>query len=204
VTQLINVGDDIPPTASNPLPINVAGCNMPLPLPDVSVVIDEADNCTAAPVVAFVNDASSLVGCIETTTRNYSVTDDCGNSILVAQTITRTVDTEPPVLNPPADLTVDCLAEVPPITNLTYTDNCSGGGTVTGTQTGPSGSPLTIVYTWTVTDNCGNTTTESQTITILEILIPLSVSADFCEGGSVDVYGVTYDIPGITRTLFRA
>jgi hypothetical protein len=55
VTQTITIDDITPPTASNPLPINTE-CSSTVPAPDVTVVTDEADNCTAAPVVAFVGD----------------------------------------------------------------------------------------------------------------------------------------------------
>lgn len=135
-SQTITIDDTTPPTASNPAPINLAGCNASVPAPDVTVVTDEADNCTAS-VVAFINDVTSLVGCTETTIRNYSVTDGCNNSIIVSQTITRTLDTTPPVISPaPADLTVACLTQVPPMISLTYTDNCSPGGTLVGTETG--------------------------------------------------------------------
>jgi hypothetical protein len=45
VTQTITVGDVTDPTASNPAPINVE-CSASVPAPDVTVVTDEADNCT--------------------------------------------------------------------------------------------------------------------------------------------------------------
>ena len=51
------------------------------PAPDITVVTDEADNCTASPTVAFVSDVSDGNTCPEVITRTYSVTDDCGNSI---------------------------------------------------------------------------------------------------------------------------
>ncbi|MEO5906678.1 MAG: gliding motility-associated C-terminal domain-containing protein [Saprospiraceae bacterium] len=197
VTQTIIVNDQIPPTASDPTPLALSGCNTAIPAPDVTVVTDEADNCTSSIIVAFVGDATSLVGCTETTTRSFSVIDACGNSIVVTQLITRTVDTTPPVIStPPADITVTCLFEVPEIVDLTYTDNCSTGGTISGVVTGPSGNPLTVIHTWTVTDDCGNAASVSQTITVNEVLIPLSVTEEFCEGGFVIVYGTTYSVPG--------
>ena len=40
-------------------------------LPDITVVTDEADNCTAAPMVAFVSDVSDGNTCPEVITRTY-------------------------------------------------------------------------------------------------------------------------------------
>ena len=75
------IDENIPPTASNPSDINIPFA--PAPAPDVNVIIDEMDNCTANPVVAFVSDVSDGNLCPETITRTYSVTDDCGNETLV-------------------------------------------------------------------------------------------------------------------------
>ena len=63
-------------------------CLVDVPAPDITVVTDEADNCTAAPVVAFVSDVSDGNTCPEVIIRTYSITDDCNNQILVTQTIT--------------------------------------------------------------------------------------------------------------------
>jgi len=194
-TQLITVNDNIPPTASNPPSIAVAGCNMPVPAPDISFITDAADNCSV-PVVAFAGDVTNLVGCTETTTRSFTVTDACNNSITVTQLITRTVDTTPPVFtNPPADISYDCVNQVPPMADLAYTDNCSPSGTVMGTETGPSGNPLTITRTWTFTDACGNPVTYTQTITITELTTTNNIVDDACDGD-------TYTLPdGSTTTV---
>src|SRR5690606_4527778 len=89
-TYTFTINDNINPTASNPAPISVPGSTY-VPAPDVSVVIDEADNCTANPTVAWVSDVSDGNVCNnEVITRTYSVTDDCGNSITVTQLITIT------------------------------------------------------------------------------------------------------------------
>jgi hypothetical protein len=75
VVQTITIDDDTDPTASNPAPIN-GQCASDVPAPDVSVVTDEADNCTSDPVVAHVSDVSDGNSCPETITRTYSVTID--------------------------------------------------------------------------------------------------------------------------------
>ena len=68
-SQQISVFDTTLPTASNPVAINLTGCNGTFPAPDVAVVIDEADNC-GNPTVAFVSDSAPITnGCSETTIR---------------------------------------------------------------------------------------------------------------------------------------
>ena len=127
-TQLIFIHDQVAPTASDPAMITLMGCNMDIPAPNINVVLDEADNCSDTLTVMFLNDATSLIGCTETTTRTYSVTDECGNSIVVSQIIIRIVDTTPPVIStPPADISVNCIAEVTPAVDLSFTDNLVGG-----------------------------------------------------------------------------
>jgi gliding motility-associated-like protein len=87
VSQTIVVDDTTPPTASNPVSISVPGA-LDVPLPDPLVVTNEADNCTLNPVVAWLSDLSDGNVCnLEEITRTYSVTDDCGNQILVTQII---------------------------------------------------------------------------------------------------------------------
>jgi len=111
VNQIITIDDTTPPTASSPVQVTVQ-CSADVPLPDATVVTDEADNCTANPAVAFVNDVSDGLSCPETITRTYSVTDDCGNQITVTQTII-VDDTTLPTASNPAQVTVQCSADVP-------------------------------------------------------------------------------------------
>ncbi|MDD3875274.1 MAG: hypothetical protein PHT69_01490, partial [Bacteroidales bacterium] len=59
VEQTITVIDDVNPTASNPAPVTGIKCISAVPAPDITVVTDEADNCGAAPTVAWVSDANN-------------------------------------------------------------------------------------------------------------------------------------------------
>ena len=125
-THTINIDDNTNPTASNPAPVTVQ-CIGDVPVPDITVVTDEADNCTVNPVVAFVSDASDGNSCPEVITRTYSVTDACGNTINVTQTITID-DTTNPTASNPAPVTVQCIGDVPApdITVVTdEADNCT-------------------------------------------------------------------------------
>ncbi|WP_170154522.1 HYR domain-containing protein [Mangrovibacterium diazotrophicum] len=171
-TQIITVDDTTPPTASNPTAINVE-CVADVPAPDVTVVTDEADNCTAAPVVAWVSDSDNGLTCPKTITRTYSVTDDCLNQITVTQTITVNDITPPVFAAAPGAVTVECRADVPVMTDLGWTDNCDGSGTVTGSDSSDGNTcPEIITRTWTYTDACGNNTSTSQTITVDDTTAP--------------------------------
>ena len=79
----------------------------------MTVVTDEADNCTAAPVVAFVSDVTDSNTCPEVITRTYSVTDGLRQCITVTQTITIEDITAPVVAAPPAAVSVECIGDVP-------------------------------------------------------------------------------------------
>jgi gliding motility-associated-like protein len=173
---LITIGDPVPPTASNPAPINVQ-CSGDVPLPDPLLVTDEADN-GAMPIVTFESDVSDGLSCPETITRTYRVTDDCGNFIFVTQTIT-IHDTQAPVFAaPPVNVTVECIGDVPAMINLGWTDNCDGAGNVIGSDVSDGLScPETITRTWTYTDACGNAVTETQTITVIDTQAPVFAAA---------------------------
>ena len=177
VTHTILITDPFLPTASNPLPINVE-CAANVPGPDPLVVTDEADN-QGVPTVAWVSDVSDNNTCPEVITRTYSVTDVCGGQILVTQTITIQDITVPVFAAPPADVTVECIGDVPAMTDLGWTDNCDGAGMVTGTDAAIVGGNCggTITRTWTYTDACGNNATVTQTITVDDTQAPVMAAA---------------------------
>ncbi len=110
VIQLIIVNDDVLPTVSDPIAINVQ-CIGDIPVPDINVVTNEADNCSV-PIVAFVSDISDNQSCPETITRTFSVTDYCNNSINVTQLIIVSDNVFPTASNP-TTLNVVCIGDVP-------------------------------------------------------------------------------------------
>jgi gliding motility-associated-like protein len=177
VTHTILITDPFVPTASNPAPIAVQ-CAADVPVPDVTVVTDEADN-NGVPVVAWVSDVSDNGSCPEIITRTYSVTDACANTINVTQTITIHDVTNPVLAAAPANVTVECIGDVPAMTNLSWTDNCDGAGSVAGTDGALVGGSCggTITRTWTYTDACGNSATTTQTITVDDNTAPVLAAA---------------------------
>jgi gliding motility-associated-like protein len=173
--QLIIVNDITNPTASSPATINVE-CSADVPANDISVVADEADNCTANPVVAYVSDVSDGNACPETITRTYSVTDDCNNSVNVTQTIIVNDVTNPTASNPAA-FNVECSADVPAANVADITDeadNCTAAPFVAFVSDVSDGNtcPELITRTYSVTDDCGNSINLTQLITINDITNP--------------------------------
>jgi Surface adhesin CshA repetitive domain/HYR domain len=176
--------DTTPPTASNPIDLNLA-CNATIPSPNTSLVIDEADAC-GTPTVTWLNDGTpTLVGCQETTIRTYRVADGCGNTKDVFQNIIRIVDLVPPTIS--CDDNV--VSENPQATTCTYQkvltptveDNCSSSNQITITYslsgaTVAASSPVTssavtfnkgiTTVTYTATDLCGNSSTCSFLVTV--------------------------------------
>ncbi|MBK7342575.1 MAG: hypothetical protein IPJ06_05370 [Saprospiraceae bacterium] len=77
----------------------------------------------------------------------------------------------------PADVTANCDGgDVPPVATVTATDNCDLDVQVTFLETKVDGTcpdSYTLVRRWTATDNCGNTATDEQIISIGDALPPV-------------------------------
>ncbi len=203
VTQTITVDDTTNPTASNPAPVTVQ-CIGDVPAANASVISDEADNCST-PVVAFVSDVSNGATCPEIITRTYSVTDACGNQILVTQTITVDDITNPTATNPAA-INVTCASAVP-APNIAVvtdeTDNCTAAPLVAFVSDVSDGNVCnneTITRTYSVTDNCGNSITVTQQIIIGVTTPAVSAGPDqaICEGEQVTLTATNPDGASLT------
>ena len=105
-------------------------------------------------------------------TRTWSLTDDCNNTSTLIQTIT-VQDTTPPTFSVPSDITIECDIDDTDVSitgDVTdETDNCSTGLEAIFSDTVVDGScPISsvITRTWSLTDDCNNTTIFVQTITV--------------------------------------
>jgi len=180
--QTITVGDSQPPVIAN-LPADIsAECDA---IPAIDTNVTATDNC----------DANSTIEVVETTTpgscpeeyslfRTWTATDNCGNTSTATQTIFVFDITAPILANVPADTNADC-DNVPAPATPTATDNCDTDVEITMDETiNDDGCNATIFRTWTATDNCGNASTASQTISVTDnddpILagIPADISAE--------------------------
>jgi len=164
-SQVITIQDLVKPTASNPSDIIVPIANDPIPTPDISVVTDEADNCST-PTVTWISDAApTFSGCTETTVRTYKVTDACGNSISVVQNIIRSITTASPLISAVTQPTCSTPNGSFTITNYdaanTYTFSPTEGVVNT------AGSVVAPAGTYTVTATLGAcTSVASASVTV--------------------------------------
>src|SRR5690606_13883795 len=193
VTRTFTITDDCGLSASNTQTITIQDTTNPVfdvAPTDITVeCIDEipamtnlgwTDNCDGSGSVTGTDSTLSGDACGGTITRTWSYTDACDNTATATQIIT-IQDTIAPVFDAaPTDITVECIDEIPAMTNLGWTDNCDGSGSVTGTDSTLSGDACggTITRTWSYTDACDNTATATQIITIQDTLAPfISIEA---------------------------
>jgi hypothetical protein len=155
------------------------------------------DNCdnnlTVQPISGIIPNPN---GCGYTIARSWTATDNCGNSFTVSQGIL-VEDTTPPVLhNIPANITAECDQLPSPPTNVYATDNCDDNVTVSYEQTGEIvGCYANIIRTWTATDACGNTTSESQIIVVGDTTPPTIICPEYI------IVGCTEEVPAPDVTL---
>ncbi len=171
--QFITLEDTTPPDFTAPADITLS-CETDLSdLTFTGEISGGSDNCDTNLGDATYNDImDTSCGGAGMIIREWTLADACGNTTTRIQNI-YIEDNDPPAFTPPAAVTISCeqnpddLFITGIITNAgdgcdaglaipTYTDvfvpTCSGAGTIT--------------RTWSLSDACGNTTTELQTITI--------------------------------------
>ncbi|MCP4124429.1 MAG: HYR domain-containing protein, partial [Bacteroidetes bacterium] len=170
-SQTIQQTDNSPPifTSSQPTSV-IVECN-DIPAPIAPVV---TDNCDLDLEVIYTESivAGDCAGSY-TIVRNWVATDDCGNTACFCQTVT-VQDTQAPVLyGVPGSLTLDC-AEIPPIANVWASDNCTNNVSVNfyeniqGTDCNKQ-----ILRSWIATDECGNSTSATQIINLIDNTPPV-------------------------------
>lgn len=197
-TQTITVNDQTPPTLTCPGPLTVS-CAAAVPVANIALVTGLSDNCGGAVTVTHVGDVISAQTCANryTITRTYRATDVCGNFAECTQIITVN-DNTAPVITCPANITVttptgSCTAVVS--FAPTAIDNCAGAVTITSVPA--SGSVFAIgtrSVTVTATDICGNSSTCTFNVTVLDGQLPVissqPVNRTVC-AGSTAMFAVT-------------
>ena len=175
----VQVQDNQFPTATNPPTITGIQCYSGLPAVDTEVVTDEADNC-GTPTVTF--QSQSVIGGMGCpgnpmiVSRKYRVTDPSGNGITVTQFLHIADDTNPVFTNVPSNITVNCES-IPGVGTAKAVDNCTEITQVTylgETRTnGACSDSYTLTRSWKAQDDCGNSVTTAQVITVIDNIPPV-------------------------------
>ncbi|WP_191859700.1 T9SS type A sorting domain-containing protein, partial [Hanstruepera ponticola] len=138
------------------------GCNPEI----VPPMFKADDNCAGVVYLDPETSGPTNDGCAYSQTWVATYTDPCGNKAApVTVTYTWTVDTENPDIEIP-EMEPICNGVFPENVTVNWTDNCSDGGELSAGPTNiiVSECQETADYVFTVTDECGNTATETLTL----------------------------------------
>ena len=182
--QLIMVQDTLPPVFSCPANVTVScAANVP-PV----AVYNALDNCSGEVPVTLASQVTTDSTCInqKVITRTYQAVDACGNSASCQQVIT-VFDGAPPVFSCPANVTVSCASNVPPVwTDGIASDNCGDVPVTLASQVTTDSTCVNqkvITRTYQAVDACGNSSSCMQTITVFDntppaITCPVNVTIE--------------------------
>ncbi len=172
-----------PPEVTVPSPLTVECSALGgVPGDDAAIAtwLDQAAATDACDVVSVGNDAPAFfpVDCPEGTTNTTvtftSSTDTCGQSDADSSTVTVEDTTAPVLSGVPADATVECDA-VPSPPVVTASDVCAGAldvGFEEEKTDGDCPGNFTLDRTWSAIDSCGNSTEETQVLTVQDTTPP--------------------------------
>ena len=164
-TRVFTTHDDVPPTFIM-VPDNGTSLCGELPSPN-NLMAAATDNCDGNVTITFsVNDQG--LECNQVRTITWTATDDCGNQAMVSRTFSASDNIDPEFVNIPADMEMEC-GQVAPNVEVLATDNCDDDVFVDmESEIIPQDCGYLFVRTWTAIDDCGNTITDSQTITFVD------------------------------------
>lgn len=176
--QTITVTDDVAPVMDEVAAAVELQCGE-----ELSGMPGATDNCSAVEVTY--EDVETSMGCSGAMNfiRTYTATDACGNSVSASQEVTFN-DLIAPTFTAPMDVTVECDTDLmdPSSTGnvMDAADVCSADIFVTftdelSTSEGSCLADNVVTRTWTVTDGCGNASTDVQVITLEDTTAPVVI-----------------------------
>ncbi len=173
--QVIFIDDSTSPVITCPVNITIE-CTA-VTLPANTGTATSSDNCDPSPSLSF-SDIITGGTCPQeyVITRRWQATDDCGNSSTCNQIIV-VDDSTIPMISCPGNITIECTSSTLPLTTgtATGTDNCDTSPSISYNDSNASGlcpQQFTITRTWTVVDDCGNSSTCNQIISIQDTAPP--------------------------------
>ena len=183
-TFKVDVVDNQPPTVTPPADITTGitcGDMVPAPYANYDEFVaaggSATDNVGIVPSSFHFTEVSDGNTCPETITRTYYISDAAGNEGSGEQNIVVNDDVAP-TFTAPVDITVCRTNTGAEDLSTTLTgdvtdedDNCTPTSDLNATYTtnlvsGDDATDKVYTRTWSLTDNCGNTTTHDQTITV--------------------------------------
>ncbi|MBV5282124.1 MAG: HYR domain-containing protein, partial [Paludibacter sp.] len=130
-------------------------------------------------------------------TFTYSVNGQCSGTDQSIITIS-TTDTQAPIINCPADVTVTvnsvgCKATGVVLGTPTVTDNCTATANIVVTNNAPASFPTgNTLVTWTATDASGNSATCQQTVTVTADVVSLAYTSSATTQCGGDPFTATF------------
>lgn len=191
--QLITIIDIEAPTFSITLSNITVECNE---IPSIPL-IEAFDNCGEVNIDYL----EEIQGeCPQIILRSWIATDLCGNSSTMNQEITVLDTLAPTFLNIPENLQVDCIDNIPDVEDVSAIDNCDSELYIEFEETE---SDNQILRSWSVTDNCGNSASDIQIITIIDNGAPTLIGVPddvIVECDSIPEVAAVSAIDGCTST----
>jgi hypothetical protein len=134
------------------------------------------DNCGGDVAISYTDTVVAGTGNNSVITRVWTATDVNGNISTYTQTISVEDSTPPTFTTSPADVTVECDANTTTtaLGVAVATDNCDNDVDITSSDVTVAGVGNNSVITrvWTATDDNGNASTYTQTITVVDTTAP--------------------------------
>lgn len=169
-TATFRIVDTTPPVFDHVPTDSTLSCEASFPTDDI-VVFDACDSQLDIELIETLtpgNCASEY-----SLTKTWIATDDCGNSIAASQTLTIVDETAPQIMGVPTDETIRCTDQVPAPAQVIVTDNCDSNPDLDFSEmTVGSACQRRIIRIWTATDDCGNSDSAQQTITVIDDVAP--------------------------------
>lgn len=178
--QLITVQDTTKPVVLCPVAQSLTATNgVDAALLDYTSMTSITDNCSGlSDMVVTQNPSTGSIHNVGIVNVTITATDQCGNTDSCNFNVDISLPDSISWTNEPIDVSIDCDASILPTNTgeATAITTCTGGVSVTYTDVVASGSCAQgslITRTWTATDNCGNTETFDQQITVQDTTAPV-------------------------------
>ncbi len=172
--QTITIVDTTAPVITGDLAIT-------RPCDDVDgIYVDATDNCNN--ITWTKTDVHVSGGCVGAIIRTYVASDICGNqSAPFTQTIHLTDNVAPVIVSETPDMTIQCDEVVPMVASPVFSDNCSESIQIVYSYNEEvlSICATDLVYTWTATDDCGNSTVAETRVHVVDTEAPVFVEGTF-------------------------